>query len=81
MEHIHTDYAPPASTGANALTADDLAMFEKLGIPPDLLADAHICRVTDAQARRDYGMLCDAAKDLSGVLFAYFSPVSLLTTT
>lgn len=70
------DNTPPTGGAATNLTAADLAMFAGLGIPPDLLAQASGLRVTDAQARTDYGMMLDAHRDLSGIIFPYFSPVT-----
>lgn len=58
-----------------SLTADDLAMFARLGIPPELLAEAQVRRVTDSEARRDFGIwTADATKDVNGILFPYFIP-------
>jgi hypothetical protein len=64
-----------------ALTVADLAAFARLGIPPKLLADAHIRRITDAEARNDYGVRFAAAADLSGILFPDYSPVTGQRTT
>ena len=72
-----TTPAPPPET----LTEADLAAFARLGIPQKLLAEAHICRVTDAEARAEYGIRFGAAADLSGVLFRYYSPVTGQRTT
>jgi hypothetical protein len=72
-----TPIAPPAGT----LTQADLAAFARLKIPPELLAKAGVRRVTDAEARTDYGMRFDVAADLSGVLFRYYSPVTGKRTT
>jgi hypothetical protein len=63
-------------------TADDLAGFEGSGTTDKLLADAHVCRVTDAQARRDYGVKTDdATRDMSGICFPYFDLVDGHRTT
>ena len=49
---------------SNGLTVADLEMFGRLGILPDLLGRAGVSRVTDAEARFDYGItgecLCPA---------------------
>ena len=66
---------------AGALTADDLAAFARLGITPELLSNAGVRRVSDAEARRDNGISFGATKDLSGILFPYFSPVTSHRTT
>jgi putative DNA primase/helicase len=50
-----------------------LALFERLGIAPELLAEAHVQRVTDAEARDVYGITGSATKDMSGIVFPYFS--------
>ena len=63
------------------LTADDLSMFARLGILPELLAAAGVLRVTDAEARRDYGMKFDVVADLGGIVFPYPSPVTGNRTT
>jgi Domain of unknown function (DUF3854) len=65
------------TTGAGAplpLSAGDLAVFKKLCIPPSLLAEARIQRVSDKEARNDYGMRFDAIADLSGLLYPYYVP-------
>jgi Protein of unknown function (DUF3631)/Domain of unknown function (DUF3854) len=64
------------TTAGCPLTTDDLAGLGKLGIPPELVAEARLRRVTDAESRRDYGMKADAHLDLSGILFpSYIPPV------
>src|SRR5208337_5673006 len=54
----------------------DLAAFERLGITAELLADAHVRRVTDAEAREIYGITGSVTKDMSGIVFPYFSVVT-----
>jgi hypothetical protein len=49
-------------------------MFAELRISPQLLAKAHVCRVTDTEARRDYGIVFAPASDLSGIVFPYYHP-------
>ena len=63
------------------LTESDLAAFAKLKIPASLLADAGVRRVSDAEARTDFGISGSPSKDLSGVIFPYFSPVTCRRTT
>jgi hypothetical protein len=53
------------------LTTEDLAAFAKLGIPPGLLALAGIVRVSDYQARDEYGIIWDSNVDCSGLIFPY----------
>ena len=72
-----TDYTAiltPAS-----LLESDLAAFAKLRIPAPLLAEAGICRVTDSEARDQYGIKGDG--DLSGVIFPYPHPKTGLRVT
>ena len=54
----------------------DLAGFARLRIPPELLAEAGVCRVTDAEARDVYGIL--GSGDMSGIAFPYFAPEALM---
>jgi Protein of unknown function (DUF3631)/Domain of unknown function (DUF3854) len=61
-------------TNQTNLTAADLSAFARLGISHELLADARVRRVTDAEARTDYGIRWDAHADLGGILFPYFIP-------
>jgi hypothetical protein len=56
------------------LTPRDLAAFGRLGIPPELLAEAHVQRVTDSEARAKYGIRGPTASDMLGIVFPYFSP-------
>jgi putative DNA primase/helicase len=56
-------------------------MFGELGIDPALLADAHVQRVSDAQARQDFGVLGPPATDMGGLIFPYFSPANGRRTT
>ncbi len=52
----------------------DLAMFERLGIPPELLEQAGVVRVTDAQAR---ALLSSRhSGDLAGVVYPYHDPAA-----
>jgi hypothetical protein len=57
-----------------ALSESDLKMFARFGIEPFLLADAHVCRVTDLEALESYGIRFDGNK--TGIVFPYFDPVS-----
>jgi len=72
---ISADSSPPS------LLPKDLAEFEKLRIPTSLLADARIQRVTDAEARSEYGITGPVTHSMSGVLFPYYSPVTGYRTT
>jgi predicted P-loop ATPase len=53
----------------NNLTAGDLEMFERLRIDPELLALAGVKRVTDREARDEFGFT--GSGDNSGLLFPY----------
>jgi putative DNA primase/helicase len=54
------------------LTAADLAGFTRLGISGELLAQARVRRVTDAEARADFGF--NSTGDNSGIVFPYIDP-------
>jgi hypothetical protein len=58
----------------NGLTVADLEMFGRLGILPELLSRAGVSRVTDAEARCDYGITADG--DLAGIIFPYSDPLT-----
>ena len=57
---------------ATDLTAADLAVFAKLGISGELLDQARIRRVTDAEARVDFGFNSDG--DNAGIVIPYYDP-------
>jgi hypothetical protein len=60
------------------LTHDDRQMFARLGIDDKLLAQAGVLRVTDRQAREEYGFRFDAHHQarLDGLVFPYLDPRS-----
>jgi putative DNA primase/helicase len=58
-----------------SLSSLDLAAFSRLGISPELLAKAHVQRLTDQQAR-EYGIKGSLTSDMSGVIFPYFDPTT-----
>lgn len=58
------------------LLPSDLAMFERLRIPADLIAQAGIVRVSDREAREKYGLVGPASMDMSGVCFGYIDPLT-----
>jgi hypothetical protein len=58
----------------NGLTPSDLEYFANLGIREELLIEAGIRRVTDREARDQFGIRFDPAKDVAGILFPYYSP-------
>src|SRR6266852_3239449 len=55
------------------LTRSDLAMFAKIGVGPELLAQAKIGRVNDIEAR-ELLALNGAHGDMGGIIFPYLSP-------
>ena len=59
---------------AASLMPEDIVMFGRLGVPPELLSEAHVERVSDWEARERYGIRFDAAKDVGGIAFPYFIP-------
>src|SRR5262245_51288760 len=65
------------------LSMDDLAMFAKIGVPPDLLEEAHVRRVSDLEAREVYGIAPKTltAADMAGVVFPYSDPITGHRTT
>jgi hypothetical protein len=54
-----------------ALTQADYEMFKGFGVSPELLEAAGIVRVSDLEARNEYGILNKG--DLSGIVFPYFN--------
>jgi uncharacterized protein (DUF927 family) len=56
-----------------SLTPSDFAAFRRLGISLELLAQAHVQRVTDTEARERYGITGPTTNDMSGIVFPYFS--------
>jgi hypothetical protein len=54
-------------------TVADLQMFDRLGIGPELLERASVMRVTDAEARQEYGIT--GPGEMDGIAFPYFSPL------
>jgi putative DNA primase/helicase len=58
------------SVSVSQLAPKDIEMFRRLGIPTELLESAHIQRVTDAEAREQFGMFFDG--DLTGIIFPYY---------
>jgi hypothetical protein len=71
---VTADRNEPPGTTKEPLSAQDLALFEHLRIPCDLLAAACVRRVDDGAARDEYGVRCDG--DMSGVIYPYLDPVS-----
>jgi hypothetical protein len=51
-------------------------MFARLGVDADLLASAGVFRVTDIEARGQWGFQLKDAPDLSGIVFPYRDPES-----
>jgi hypothetical protein len=63
------------------LSPEDIAAFKRLGILPSLLTEAGIRRVSDVEARSDFGIKGSLSQDMSGIVFPYFSPVTGKRTT
>jgi len=57
------------------VTAADLEMFAKLRIPSELAERAGVVRVTDYQARQEFGI--QGSGDMAGLAFPYFDPRSM----
>lgn len=79
-DHLLNTYSTSTPAPASLLESD-IATFAKLGIPSSLLVEARIQRVTDAQARTDFGITGSPSQDMSGIVFPYFSPVTGNRTT
>lgn len=60
----------------SALLPSDVAMFEKLRIPEELVTRAGIIRVNDREARETYGIR--GGGDMSGIAFPFWEPVSMM---
>jgi putative DNA primase/helicase len=58
------------------LTARDIEMFARIGVPPALLEEAHIERVSDKDARERFGIVGSASKNMAGIVFPYYSHVT-----
>jgi hypothetical protein len=65
----------PNHPGTDTLRPSDLASFERFGIPAELLTAAGVHRVTDQQARDEYGIRYKSAH-LEGIVFPYLDPAS-----
>jgi len=63
----------------NGLTIDDLAVFERIGCSPALVERAGVARVTDHEAREDFGIAYRGRCE--GILFPYISPITGRRTT
>lgn len=57
------------------LTASDLEVFTRLRIPPELLQRAGVVRVTDREAREEFGIR--GSGDMAGIAFQYFDPETM----
>ena len=57
------------------LTAIDLATFDRLRVSAELLDLAGVVRVTDRQARDDFGIR--GGGDMAGIAFVYFDPETM----
>ena len=57
------------------LTQADVERFAKLRIPPELLERAGVRRVTDHEAREEYGIR--GSGDMAGISFPYYDPLTM----
>lgn len=57
------------------LTAADVSMFASIGVTASLIGEAHIRRVSDAEAR-ELLSLPNFKGDLGGIEFPYYGPSS-----
>jgi uncharacterized protein (DUF927 family) len=60
------------STSQSVLNAADRKKFAALRIPDELLSRAGVRRVSDAEARLDFGIKGSAHKDMSGIVYPYY---------
>jgi hypothetical protein len=65
-----------STTAATSVNATDLAMFSRLGVPADLLAQAGVRRVIDSEARELFGARGHHRSDFGGILFPYNHPLT-----
>ncbi len=56
-------------------------MFARIGVPIDLLEEAHIERVSDRDARERFGIHGVVSKNMAGIIFPYHSHVTGQRTT
>ncbi len=61
---------------SNKLMKRDLAMFARIGVPPDLLEAAHVERVSDADARERFGIQGPVSRNMAGIVFPYHSHIT-----
>ena len=61
---------------AATLNERDRQMFTGIGVSADLLEAAHIERVSDRDARDRFGIKGPASRDMAGLVFPYYSPVT-----
>jgi hypothetical protein len=60
---------------SGALWPADLEMFARFGVPPEVLEELGICRVTDREARFVFGIR--GGGDMSGIAYPYFNPSTM----
>lgn len=64
--------AATAAPSIASLTARDIAMFARIGVPPELLAESRVERVLNADARARFGIQGPLSYDMGGIIFPYF---------
>jgi putative DNA primase/helicase len=68
-----------SNTAVALPNAADLMMFGRFRIPAELLARAGVQRVTDSEARENFGIRGDGNMD--GIVFPYFDPFTRIRLT
>ncbi len=63
-----------AAIVSSILSPEDTAMFGCFGILTDLLAEARVQRVSDCEARSEFGIKGSPSMDMAGVIFPYYIP-------
>ena len=63
-----------ADIASSLLTPCDIAALARLGISSTLLVEARVQRVTDREARDDFGIKGPATMEMNGIIFPYFIP-------
>ena len=73
---LATQIKPWDAPRAATLNDRDVQMFARIGVPIDLLEEAHIGRASNEEARDGFGICGPAAKNMAGIVFPYFSHVT-----
>ncbi len=68
-----TQIQPWDALRAVTLHERDVQMFARIGVPIDLLEEAHIERVSDFDARDRFGISGPASRNMAGIMFPHYS--------